>query len=459
MTDNLRNEIKDWIADVFFDGRGKIAQKFITNFTMADMDKSNKKLGEGVFRRYIDFKNARYELLRICYQVKNPKMRWKRYKKYMISNLNNLRLDFQKEKNLKPAQYISRVLKDRSFTSELINFVACCNALSSKPAIKLPQDVELYGTEKDLRFWVYRRNIANIVVLYNDGELKFYDIPLNEYNKYETNYYLFKSGSKINLISQHEFCLEFNKRHPELVRTYKITKSMKPFDILNRTFKSQLHKECLNDILGSTGDWEIEKSYPDVDIHEVLRKYDPSRSTDDVSRFYCDKKPIWEPDDFLIDYDALRFNLIDTYLRNFNIIEREAILLRLLQGFDFDLFELKAFREIFSLWKFNKAYENIRQFIEVINNKYSQTKSKISETEKTYWKIYLDVENLVSNYKYSKQEACRKLEDNYELVYQTIWTRYKEKQSIVRKNNLTDQDIIQASGLYQYEKPLMLRDL
>ena len=216
--------------------------------------------------------------------------------------------------------------------------------------------------------------------------------------------------------------LEFKKRHPELVRTYKITNSMKPFDILNRTFKSQLHKECLNDILGSTGEWEIEKSYPNVGIQQVLINFEPTRAPYEVSRFYCDIKPVWEPNNFLIDFNALRSDLIDTYLRNFNIIEREAILLRLLQGFgfDFDLFEVKAFREIVSLWKYNKTYENIRLFLQLMDKKYTEKKSKINDTEKKYWNIYLDVENLVSAHQYSKQETCRKLEDKYDLGYQTI---------------------------------------
>jgi len=458
MSDKLRNKINDWVADVFFNRKKKLAQKFITNFTLSDMDKSNKKLGEGVFLKYEHFKNARYELLRICYQVKNPKMRWKRYKEYMISNLNKLRVDFHKEVNLTPAQYIGRVLRDRSYTFELIKFVAYCNALSSKPAIKLPQDVELYGTEKDLRFWLYRRNIVNIVVLYKDGELKFYDIPLNEYNKYETNYYLFKSGSKTNLISQHEFCLEFKNRRPDIAKYYNITKLTQPFHVLALIKSPEDRQECLNDILGSTGEWEIETSYPDVDIHEVLINYEPTRAPYEVSRFYCDIKPVWYPDNFLIDFDALRYDLIDAYLRNFNVIEREAILLKMLNTVDFAIFEVKAFREIVSLWKYNKTYENIRLFLQLMEKKYSEKKSKISDTEKKYWNIYLDVENLVSAHQYSKQEACRKLEDKYDLGYQTIWTRYKEKQSIVRKNKLTDQDIIKASGLYQYETPSLLGD-
>ena len=87
---------------------------------------------------------------------------------------------------------------------------------------------------------------------------------------------------------------------------------------------------------------------------------------------------------------------------------------------DFALFEVKAFREIVSLWKYNKTYENIRLFLQLMDKKYTEKKSKINDTEKKYWNIYLDVENLVSAHQYSKQETCRKLEDKYDLGYQTI---------------------------------------
>ena len=65
----------------------------------------------------------------------------------------------------------------------------------------------------------------------------------------------------------------------------------------------------------------------------------------------------------------------------------------------------------------------------------------LKDTQGKYWKIYLEIEKLVKQ-GYSKKKAFRILSGKYKMKQSTISTRYKEKASEAKKNNLSDWDIV-----------------
>lgn len=456
MSKQTSKRIQSWIADIFFQGSNERAENFVEKFIRADEEKPYKDLGVDAYRNYKDIRAVRMKILQICFEEKNPERRWQKSKKCLIDNLEKIKVDRHIRKTYPPATLIGGLLVERSHALVPVKFVSCCNFRDSKPEIKHPHNVKLHSLSNDPFSWFYYHDVTRIFISFHDGEFEYFDIPSNSLDDYYTDYLGLEYKGKKLKISKDQFFTEYSSAYPDLVRTYRINVNTSPFDILDKTLRPDHRAWFLSSLAGTEGDWKIVTIDKRLDPAKVIKNGKSGRSLNEVSRCFTDINPEWKPDNYLTDFTALKCDAIDAYLSGFSIEERENILIQLLQRFDIDVFEVKSFREIFSLWKSYKAYENLRVLNRVLNEKYSRAESNVSDTDKKYWNIYLDIENMVRYRGCTKKEACNTLQYKYDLSPSGVWTRYKEKQSFVKKNNLTQEDIVRACGLYNYESPKLL---
>jgi hypothetical protein len=304
----------------------------------------------------------------------------------------------------------------------------------------------------------------HIRVRFRDGGIKAIDIPVKEFReKYQIYHSIFESGKYRYRIRHETFFDEFKKRNPEEVKFYKLNPKMKPSEILkyiNQSFKEKLvgdiFDELLQDKIRDGIDrtkikWKLlYESTTEIDIKKIAAVF--GKTENDLTGIAKECRPLWRPNDPLLDINTLTYELADCYLRKLSFSEIQECFWRLLPTFDYDLFNIPTFRYIIGSWKDNKIHENLRSLQRVLDDIYTHSNVRAVQTEKKYWGVYLDVERVTMEKECTKQQAFKELAKDYGMESSTISTRYKEKAKEARKLNLTTQDIIKKYGLFEFEE-------
>lgn len=447
-------EIENWIAKKLFEGDIGKAKEAVERFLDAG------KIGEDSDKR---FESTRLELLRICYKEKNPQTRWDKAKNLLLDNLESQTL-LPTDSSIKyPYIFnLDAILRiGKSFVSQCMRLITLLNTLD----VGLPEGIKIfYSVLGDLNSFQIQYNFMHIRVRLRGGEIKGIDIPVKEFlENYQIYYSIFGSGKYRYRIRHETFFDEFKKRHPEEVKTYRLNPKMKPSEILNyfdqsfqEEFLADIFDELLRDKIRDGIDrkkikWKlVYESTTEIDIKKIAALLGKTES--DFTGIAKEFRPLWRPNDPLLDIKTLTDELADCYLRKLSFSEIQESFWRLLPTFDYDLFSIPTFRYMIGSWKENKIHENLRSLQRVLDDIYTHSNVRAVQTEKKYWGLYLDVERFRMEKECTKQQAFKELAKDYGMKCSTIATRYKEKAKEARRLNLTAQDIIKKYGLFEFEE-------
>lgn len=369
------------------------------------------------------FIETRVELLKICLREKSPLERWAKARDFLVDRLDTQVLNEHitqgvlQDHEVEPRAVLSWLMRPKSILCWCIKAVVMFNVTDD--SIKLPGDfsIQIHPTMfPDHRFI---RRLITLKAKTEGGEIIETNIPANEETLIEgsevienlhllrrlelgpkskfgiTYSILVDQNSRSHIIKHDDFFNQFTKSHKNIVERYKLDSYMNPSYLLSKLGDpvnihsgKERQRKFLKHFTGksiNSWKWKAER-ITGIDGSKLIYEYfsDIEEEIVSITPIY---PTLWKPDDYLIDENSLRYEIIDLYLNRFKPYERERLLLHHID--DLSIFNLKTFRELVEEWERNKESGKTIWILQRIQSHYH--KHRIDPKEREKWLEYVKI--------------------------------------------------------------------
>lgn len=401
------------------------------------------------------FVETRVKVLEICLEEKKPVKRWTKVRDFLVERLEsqivNARFNqpILQNKKVEPRFVLQDLFDPNSLLNWCFKVVILFNVTDDSAALPKDIDITFFSGIGQIfpKYQLMRRGIMLRVYTQNGRVLERY-IPSNTkefYTEFCTQYdvtysILVDQNSKFHFIRHDEFFDEFSKQHPDLVKTYRLTSSIRPSEIL-KNFQGDAQRRFLKKFLGvpiTESKWEAE-GLTATDGTRIAEEYFPNLE-EEITSISWEPFPRWKPDNYLFDEDSLRYELADLYLKRFELEEREKILKQNIGNFS--IFNLKTFRDLVADWENNKNLANILWTLKTLESYYYRHRRDPKKREN--WLEYVRIEKFIQT-GYKPMRAYRLVSPG-------------EKERAVQKRYLRQKEEARKLG-YDIEDPKHLEKI
>ncbi len=425
------------------------------------------------------FENTREELLKICENEKDAQVRWEKSKELLLENLESQMPLFDLplmpikkttkgskrkkiDKNLIESwrKFYSIVNdKDKSYLYDCIKIVSAYNAYDNPDL--LPNDIKFsVSHELDYESYCFRHDSVRIIIYLKslekisiDESKNFYSSLLSPHSVLE---YISNGKDDIALICNENFLDEFKRMHPDIARVYKFTKQHEPNLILSHLNKDFQRKFLKHFLSKKIENWSWSGESEDRIIEPLFneRVLEPRNlNSEDIEYIRMVENPVWEPDSLLVNPKLMCYEIAGDFLKSLSEHERNLCIYESCLKIGFELLDLPYIKGVMDYWYDTNKLSELRTLSKFLYESFLSKRVNITGTEKTYWRIYLDVNRLVGLGK-KKEEAYKILASRYNMKKSTLSTRYKERASIAKSRKLDTNSIIKRYGLHKFESVL-----
>jgi hypothetical protein len=363
------------------------------------------------------FVDTRIKVFEIRLKEKTPLERWTKVRDFLIDRLKSqvlhayITAKVAQDNKVEPIMVLISLLDSGSSLNWFAKAVAFFNLTDN---IKLP-----YGTTVNLapgRFPQYGLVPGEMMLQAKTKKGKIMErlIPRNAENealafgqdlkgRFSVTYsILTEQDSKPHIIKHDEFFDKFNKKHPELVKTYHLNSNTIPGEILAKSLEKNAQKNFLCEFTGNRiTKWKWERGvFTNLDASKIAKEYFPAIQ-EEIESISPKTNLIWQPDNYLLDEDSLKYELADLYLQRLTLYEREKLLIGYIVGYikDLSIFNLKTFRDLLAQWELDGENGKIVWLLERLNSHRNEHGKDPKERDK--WLEYVRISNLIQKYKKS----------------------------------------------------------
>lgn len=443
--------------------RGKERKKFLT---------------EGAEYCPEGFEKTRKELLKICENETKAQSRWEKSKELLLENLESQMplfdlplMPIKKTKGSKRNKIDKNLIeswqklcsivndKGKSYLYDCIKIVSAYNAYN-EPKLK-PNNVKLFvSDESDYNSYSLRQDSIRIIIYLKSLE----KISIDESKKFYSSLfsphfelaYISQGKHYLEVICNEKFFHEFQILHPDFTKAYKFNKQHEPNLILSH-LNTDFQRKFLRHLLGKDiEEWSISRKSEEK-INEVLfseQVLEPRNiKLEQIENIQTIENSIWEPNNDLVNPKLMSYKMAGDFLKSLSEKERSLCIYESCLKIGFEVLDIPYIKEVLDYWHDTNRLIELRTLSRFLYEKYLSKKANITETQKMYWRIYLDVNKLVS-FGMKKEKAYKILSHRYQMKKSTMSTRYKEKASIAKSRKLDDDSIIELYGLHNFESVL-----
>jgi hypothetical protein len=194
--------------------------------------------------------------------------------------------------------------------------------------------------------------------------------------------------------------ISLTKKHPELVKTYHLNSNTIPGEILEKSLDKNAQKNFLCEFTGNRiTKWKWERGvFTNLDASKIAKEYFPAIQ-EEIESISPKTNLIWQPDNYLLDEDSLKYELADLYLQRLTLYEREKLLIGYIVGYikDLSIFNLKTFRDLLAQWELDGENGKIVWLLERLNSHRNEHGKDPKERDK--WLEYVRISNLIQKNK------------------------------------------------------------
>lgn len=308
----------------------------------------------------------RVNIIKLCLQNQTPLNRWDKIKKLLIDHIDSQIINLVNKDGkltqyeLKPSEIISNLISPNSPISLCIKLLVLFNITDDK--IKLSDGIVVDWGFSDIENAFPRYNLIRRGVLLKaktrTAEIIKKLLPLNEdtyalslgkdlSNKFSTTYSILIYADTCKYINNNKFFDFIYKQKSSILRSYNISPNENPPNILN-VFNNEVQKKLLQQFLGkSIIKFKWGESFSFLDVLKIAKEYFPDQCEEVDTIMSIEHNANWKPDNYLLNENSLRYELIDIYLNTLAPDEREKYLIKLSKEInDFSIFNLTTFREL-----------------------------------------------------------------------------------------------------------------
>jgi len=415
------------------------------------------------------FKNTRSRLLKICEQEVEPAKKWEKSKKLLLENLDSqIPIHDRFVENIiksieidngdrfdslffEPLKKLCNILANHSFVKECINTVAIYNANDDLTS-NIPDNVKAlqYGYLTPESYYL-SQDTTLVRVFLKSGEFRDFYLDNEEVEKFDTHlyklvYFIENNNSESKDGRREDFFHAFKGAFPEKVTRHNFDKNTEPKKLMDMV-KPNIALFFIKSFTGSNKDIEefgfyesYEEETFDRDKFQELKLNPEGINEEEIQHISVEPHPKWQPDNKYLNSTLMSYELAEDYLKTLPINHRVKCLFNSSRYLGYKIFELASFRAIINTWKTDNCMSELRILTNNLSSLYLGDK-KVKDTQYKYWRIYFETEKLVKA-GYSKKKAFLILSEKYNMKQSTISTRYKEKASEAKKNDLSDWDIV-----------------